>query len=31
MAEKTFYIATLSAFLLLGYVGLANYTITQWV
>ena len=31
MAEKVFYMATLSMFLLLGYVGLASYTLTQWV
>ena len=31
MAEKTFYMATLSMFLLLSYVGLASYVTTQWV
>ena len=31
MAEKAFYFATLSMFLLLGYVGLASYAMTQWV
>lgn len=30
MAEKTFYMATLGMFLLLGYGGLASYVMTQW-
>ena len=30
MAEKTFYLATLSMFLLLGYIGLGSYAMTQW-